>query len=92
MRSSAYRPGRFTQALAGAHTLVIDEVSMLRADVFDMVAIALERFGPDPTMPFGGVRLVLVGDLFQLPPVVTASERSSFEATYPTPYFFSAER
>ncbi len=92
VRSSAYRPGRFTQALAGAHTLVIDEVSMLRADVFDMVAIALERFGPDPTMPFGGVRLVLVGDLFQLPPVVTASERSSFEATYPTPYFFSAER
>ncbi|KAA0917414.1 AAA family ATPase [Dietzia sp. ANT_WB102] len=91
VRSNAYRPGRFTQALAGAHTLVLDEVSMLRADVFDMIAIALERFGPDPTMRFGGVRLILVGDLFQLPPVVTASEKSSFEATYPTPYFFSAE-
>ena len=92
VRSNSYRPGRFAQALSGTHTLVLDEVSMLRADVFDMIAVALERFGPDPTMPFGGVRLVLVGDLFQLPPVVTDAERPVFESTYATPYFFSAER
>ena len=92
IRSTAYRPGRFADALAGVHTLVLDEASMIRADVFDMIAIALDRFGPDPTMPFGGVQIVLVGDLFQLPPVVTGAEKPSFESLYPTPYFFSAER
>ena len=92
IRSRGYRPGRFADALAGVHTLILDEASMIRADVFDMIAIALDRFGPDPTLPFGGVQVVLVGDLFQLPPVVTAAERPSFEDVYPTPYFFSAER
>lgn len=92
VRSTAYRPGRFAEALGRVRTLVIDEASMVRADVFDMIAVALDRFGPDPTMPFGGVQLVLVGDLFQLPPVVTDAERPHFETIYPTPYFFSAER
>ncbi|MDX2357405.1 AAA family ATPase [Dietzia sp. PP-33] len=91
IRSSEYRPGRFGRALAGVATLVLDEASMIRADVFDMIAIALQRFGPDPSMPFGGVQVVLVGDLFQLPPVVTASEVPSFESVYATPYFFSAQ-
>ncbi|MBB1019944.1 AAA family ATPase, partial [Dietzia sp. E1] len=92
VRGSSYRPGRFAGALAGVRTLIVDEASMIRADLFDMMAIALERFGPDPTMPFGGVQLVLVGDLFQLPPVVTDAERPDFDAAYTTPYFFSAER
>ncbi|MDV8001884.1 AAA family ATPase [Rhodococcus sp. IEGM 1408] len=92
IRSTAYRPGRFAEALTGVSTLILDEASMIRADVFDMIAIALDRFGPDPTMPFGGVQIVLVGDLFQLPPVVADAERLSFESHYPTPYFFSAER
>lgn len=92
IRSSSYRPGRFADALAGVHTLILDEASMIRADVFDMISIALERFGPDPTMPFGGVQIVLVGDLFQLPPVVTEPETTSFDHTYATPYFFSAKR
>ncbi|MFN3602629.1 MAG: AAA family ATPase [Dietzia sp.] len=91
IRGPGYRPGRFVDALAGIRTLVLDEASMLRADVFDMIAVALGRFGPDPSMPFGGVQIVLVGDLFQLPPVVTASERAAFDSTYATPYFFSAE-
>lgn len=92
IRSNSYRPGRFAEALAGVRTLILDEASMIRADVFDMISVALDRFGPDPTMPFGGVQIVLVGDLFQLPPVVTESERVSFDSTYTTPYFFSAER
>ena len=65
---------------------------MVRADLFDMLVAALERFGPRPGTPFGGVQLVLVGDLFQLPPVVTDGEREFFETRYPTPYFFSADR
>lgn len=91
IRSSAYRPSRFATALSYLHTLVLDEASMIRADVFDMIAVALERFGPDPTQPFGGVQLVLVGDLFQLPPVVTEHEAAAFATVYDTPYFFSAK-
>jgi len=90
VRSGAYRPGRFTRTLASLQTLIIDEASMVRADVFDMVAAALERFGPVPGTPFGGVQIVLVGDLYQLPPVVTEHEAAYFSSTYRTPYFFSA--
>lgn len=91
IRSAAYRPGRFATALSYLRTLILDEASMIRADLFDMIAVALERFGPDPTLPFGGVQLVLVGDLFQLPPVVPEHERTTFSTVYETPYFFSAE-
>ncbi|MDA2891973.1 AAA family ATPase [Mycolicibacterium sp. BiH015] len=90
VRGGEYRPGRFTKTLASLQTLIIDEASMVRADVFDMVAAALERFGPEPGTPFGGVQIVLVGDLYQLPPVVREDEVAYFTTTYETPYFFSA--
>jgi ATP-dependent DNA helicase PIF1 len=90
VRGGGYRPGRFTKTLASLDTLIVDEASMVRADVFDMVAAALGRFGPSPGQPFGGVQVVLVGDLYQLPPVVTEGEAGYFSTTYETPYFFSA--
>ncbi|RZT18433.1 helicase-like protein [Mycobacterium sp. BK558] len=90
IRGGDYRPGRFTKTLASLQTLIIDEASMVRADVFDMVAAALARFGPAPGTPFGGVQIVLVGDLYQLPPVVSEHEAGFFSSTYETPYFFSA--
>src|SRR5215213_9176307 len=90
VRDGEYRPGRFAKTLASLQTLIIDEASMVRADVFDMVASALSRFGPEPGAPFGGVQIVLVGDLYQLPPVVTEDEAAFFSTTYETPYFFSA--
>lgn len=89
--SGSYRPGRFAATLASLDTLILDEASMVRADLFDMVVAALQRFGPRPGTPFGGVQVVLVGDLFQLPPVVTDHERGYFETRYATPYFFSAD-
>jgi len=50
----------------------------------------LRRHGPVPGNPFGGVQMVFVGDLYQLPPVVTGDEREIFATLYDTPYFFSA--
>ena len=71
-------------------TIVIDEVSMLRADLLDCVDAFLRLYGPDAKRPFGGVQMVFVGDLYQLPPVVTGPERPIFTTHYETPYFFSA--
>jgi hypothetical protein len=85
-----YRPGRFAKTLSSLQTLIIDEASMVRADMFDMVATALQRYGPAPGTPFGGVQIVLVGDLYQLPPVIKDGENAYFSTVYQTPYFFSA--
>ncbi|WP_270407455.1 exonuclease domain-containing protein [Brachybacterium paraconglomeratum] len=90
VRGDSYYPGRFAKALKELDTLIIDEASMVRADLFDALTAALEQYGPRPGTPFGGVQLVLVGDLYQLPPVVTDSEAAWIEERYGTPFFFSA--
>ncbi|NMA78127.1 MAG: AAA family ATPase, partial [Actinomycetales bacterium] len=90
VRGGGYYPGRFAKALKELDTLIIDEASMVRADLFDALTAALERFGPAPGTPFGGVQLVLVGDLYQLPPVVTDHEAAWIEERFGTPFFFSA--
>ncbi|MEN6467606.1 MAG: AAA family ATPase [Smithella sp.] len=72
-------------------TIVIDEVSMVRADLLDCIDKFLRLNGPDEKLPFGGVQMIFIGDLYQLPPVVTSAERDIFKSHYPTPYFFSAK-
>ncbi|MCM1319497.1 MAG: AAA family ATPase [Muribaculaceae bacterium] len=69
--------------------LVIDEVSMVRADLLDAVDDVLRRVR-NPSLPFGGVQLLLIGDLRQLPPVVTDAEAQLLAEYYSTPYFFSS--
>jgi hypothetical protein len=91
VRTGRYYPGRFAKILGSLDTLIVDEASMVRADLFDQVAAALMRFGPVPGTPFGGVQIVLVGDLYQLPPVVHEAEAGYLNARYATPYFFSAD-
>ena len=71
-------------------TLIIDEVSMMRADLLDCVDMFLRRYGPSPQARFGGVHMVFIGDLYQLPPVVTGLERQALRQVYESPHFFSA--
>lgn len=75
--------------IRGLDLLVIDEISMVRADMLDAVDEVLRRFR-DHSLPFGGVQLLLIGDLQQLPPVVTESERALMERYYRSPYFFGS--
>ncbi len=71
--------------------LVVDEISMVRADLLDGIDIFLRRNGRHRDLPFGGVRIVLVGDLFQLAPVVREEERLFFEEQYTSAWFFDAK-
>lgn len=71
-------------------TIIIDEISMVRADLLDCIDYALRLNRERPKEPFGGVQMIFIGDLFQLPPVVTKQEAFRFETEYPSPYFFSA--
>lgn len=71
-------------------TVIIDEVSMVRADMLDCIDAFLRRHGRDSAKPFGGVQMILIGDLYQLPPVVMREERDIFINVYPSPYFFDA--
>jgi len=70
--------------------IVIDEISMVRADLLDAIDRSL-RLNRENPMPFGGVQMVFIGDLFQLPPVIASEEEKRlFEVAFETPYFFSA--
>ncbi len=70
--------------------VIIDEVSMVRADLLDCVEKFLALNGPRPKKLFGGVQMILIGDLYQLPPVVTSKERRVFASQYAAPYFFAS--
>lgn len=72
------------------NTIVIDEISMVRADLLDCIDAILRMHGKNHNLPFGGIRMIFIGDLHQLPPVVTESEKDIFSTFYKTPYFFSA--
>ena len=71
--------------------LVIDEISMVRADMLDNIDFFL-RLNRDSPLPFGGVQVVFFGDMFQLPPVVASDfELEVFSTTYESAFFFSAQ-
>ena len=72
------------------HAIVIDEISMVRADLLDCVDVFLRLHGRGKSMPFGGIQMILIGDLYQLPPVVTSREKALFMDYYKSPYFFDA--
>lgn len=72
--------------------LIVDEISMVRADLMDAMDSFLRKNGRDKDSPFGGTQMLLVGDLFQLPPVVTGREEKILDKRgYASPFFFSAK-
>ena len=78
------------QIINGLDLLVIDEISMVRADLLDALDGVLRRLRRDER-PFGGVQLLLIGDLFQLPPVTKPEEWDLLSNYYASPYFFSSQ-
>ena len=71
-------------------TVVIDEISMVRADMIDAIDISLRLNCNEPDLPFGGRQILMFGDLFQLPPIIEPELEAYFNDNYETPYFFSA--
>lgn len=70
--------------------LIIDEISMVRADLLDAVDMTLRRYRRNDK-PFGGVQLLMIGDAQQLSPVVRENERHYMAQVYPSPYFFHSK-
>lgn len=70
--------------------LIIDEISMVRCDLLDAVDTILRHFRRRPYEQFGGVQVLFIGDMFQLPPVVKDPEWQLLSAYYDSPYFFSS--
>ena len=79
------------QLYRNLQTIVIDEVSMVRADLLDCIDAFLRLNGPRAGEPFGGVQMIFIGDLYQLPPVVQADEEALFTTHYTSPFFFDAK-
>lgn len=70
--------------------IIIDEISMVRADVIDFIDRVLRVYSGNMKQPFGGKQMLLVGDVFQLEPVVTGNDRDILSHAYSSFYFFSA--
>jgi hypothetical protein len=71
--------------------LVIDEVSMVRADTLDGIDAILRYIRKQPLLPFGGVQVLYIGDMYQLPPVIKDDEWKLLEPYYSSAYFFSSK-
>ena len=76
--------------IASLDLLIIDEISMVRSDLLDAIDSVLRRYR-DRYKPFGGVQLLMIGDLQQLTPVVTPEDEVLLKPYYDTPYFFGSK-
>ena len=71
--------------------LIIDEISMVRADMLDVIDKILGVIRQKPYLPFGGVQVILIGDTFQLPPIADNEQWRILSQFYKTPFFFSSK-
>ena len=79
------------RVLRELEVLVIDEISMVRADLLDAIDCLLRHFRYRSNEPFGGVQLIFIGDMFQLSPVATDEEWRLLSQYYSSPYFFNSQ-
>jgi hypothetical protein len=79
------------ELIMGMELLIIDEVSMVRADLIDVIDRLLRVFRKNEHEPFGGVQVLLIGDAFQLSPITKPDEWNILREFYTTPYFFGAK-
>lgn len=77
--------------LQGLELMIIDEVSMVRGDVLDAIDTILRNFRRNYLVPFGGVQVLFIGDMFQLPPVVKDDEWQLMQEYYNSPFFFDSQ-
>lgn len=90
IRKVEKRNGKKKNIYTELDAIVIDEISMVRADLLDCVDAFLRLNGPHHARPFGGIQMIFIGDLYQLPPVLTYADRAAFSEQYASPYFFAA--
>ncbi len=88
LRKIRFKPDQ-VKTIENLELLIIDEISMVRADLLDAIDFLLRKVR-NIAKPFGGIQVLLVGDLFQLEPVLPKDEAVFLENFYRTPYFFSA--
>lgn len=91
MRKTLKYSGDHIKLLREVDLIIIDEISMVRADIIDFIDRLLRVFNKRMHEPFGGKQLLLVGDIFQLEPVLKEDERRLVQPFYPSSYFFSAK-
>lgn len=83
-------PGSLVKLIRELELIIIDEISMVRADIIDFVDLLLRTYSGNQREPFGGKQLLFVGDIFQLEPVLTGDMRDILRKFYRDAFFFSA--
>ncbi len=95
IRETIYTTFRYSEdkreIIENLELLIIDEISMVRADMLDVIDRILKVFRKKPYLPFGGVQVILIGDTFQLPPIAKTNEWNILSQFYKTPFFFSSK-
>jgi tetratricopeptide repeat protein len=82
--------GEKTKLLREVELIIVDEISMVRADIIDFIDKVLRIYNRNMREPFGGKQLLLVGDIYQLEPVIKEDERQLLRPFYPSCFFFDA--
>ena len=90
MRDTLKYNGEKTKLLREVELIIIDEISMVRADIIDFIDKVLRIYNRNMREPFGGKQLLLVGDIYQLEPVIKEDERQLLRPFYPSCFFFDA--
>lgn len=91
IRKTLKYSGELTKLLQGLDLIIIDEVSMVRADIIDFIDKVLRIYCRNMREPFGGKQMLLVGDIFQLEPVIKEDEWRLMQPFYSSAYFFAAK-